>query len=199
MHFEILLEEESAEEALIVLLPRIIKPDDTYRLHPFQGKKDLLRKLRSRLSGYARAVREDQRVVVLVDRDSDDCFQLKARLEQDAAWCGLSTKKAPSPSGSYTVITRIAVEELEAWFFGDWEAARAAYPQLSPRTTNKAAYRNPDGVQGGTWEALERELQKAGYYRAGMPKREVARNIAKHMNPLCNRSKSFQVFMAAFS
>jgi hypothetical protein len=48
---------------------------------------------------------------------------------------------------------------------------------------------------GGTWEALERELKKCGYYQAGMPKIEVARNISEYMNPDRNRSTSFKIFI----
>jgi hypothetical protein len=92
------------------------------------------------------------------------------------------------------VVSRLAIEELEAWFFGDAEAIVGAYPKMPPKLASKRRYRNPDAITGGTWEALERELQKAGYYRGGLPKVEVARMVSQHMDPQRNRSRSFQVF-----
>lgn len=48
---------------------------------------------------------------------------------------------------------------------------------------------------GGADEtASENRRQKAGYYREGLPKIELARNIAAHMDPSRNRSNSFRVF-----
>ena len=49
-------------------------------------------------------------------------------------------------------------------------------------------------LPSGTWEALERILQKAGYHQAGLEKVKAAREISLHMNPAENRSKSFQIF-----
>jgi len=88
------------------------------------------------------------------------------------------------------------VEELEAWFFGDVMALRKAYPRL-PDISKKAAFRNPDRIRGGTWETLERLLQKAGYYKGGLPKIELAKTITPHMEPASNTSKSFQTFRQA--
>ena len=52
------------------------------------------------------------------------------------------------------MVNGIAVEELEAWYFGDWVAVREVYPGLPATVSNKANYRNPDQIRGGTWEAL---------------------------------------------
>lgn len=73
----------------------------------------------------------------------------------------------------------------------------AAYPGVSPHLGKQARYRNPDAIVGGTWEALERVLQRAGYYPGGLPKIEAAANISEHMDPDSNTSKSFQVFRDA--
>lgn len=96
------------------------------------------------------------------------------------------------------MINRIVIEELEAWFFGDADALRSAYPGVSSTLERKAAYRDPDAIQGGTWEALQRVLQRAGYYKGvkALPKLETAGRIAQHMDPARNRSRSFQVFRA---
>jgi hypothetical protein len=44
-HFEILVEEPSAEAALEHLLPKILVEKATFRIHPFEGKRDLMGKL----------------------------------------------------------------------------------------------------------------------------------------------------------
>ncbi|WP_410250836.1 hypothetical protein [Sodalinema sp.] len=49
-------------------------------------------------------------------------------------------------------------------------------------------------MQGGTWETLEKVLQRGGYHKGGLEKLRAAREIAPHMNPSVNRSRSFQVF-----
>ncbi len=82
MNLEVLVEERSAEQALRVLLPRIIAGVE-FDVRVFQGKPDLLRKLPDRLKGYARWIESaDTRLVVLVDRDDENCLSLKAQLEQ---------------------------------------------------------------------------------------------------------------------
>ena len=107
---------------------------------------------------------------------------------------GFYTKSQPDSDGNYNLLNRIAIEELEAWFFGDVEAIVKAFPYVPTTIEKRRPYRNPDAIRGGTWEALERVLKKAGYYGGGMPAVETARKISEHMNPTENRSKSFRVF-----
>ncbi|HEV7669315.1 MAG TPA: DUF4276 family protein [Thermoanaerobaculia bacterium] len=85
------------------------------------------------------------------------------------------------------------VEELEAWFLGDIEALRAAYPRVPSTLAQRRGFRDPDAIQN-TWETLERLLQKSGYHPQGLPKIAVARAISAHMDPERNASRSFQVF-----
>lgn len=92
------------------------------------------------------------------------------------------------------MLNRIAIEELEAWILGDIPALCQVYPRLSPDLANRERYRDTDAIRGGTWEALERALQKVGYHQGGLPKIAVAREVALHMTPERNRSPSFQVF-----
>jgi len=91
------------------------------------------------------------------------------------------------------VLARVAVEELEAWYLGDLTAIRAAYPRVPATLNKKRGLRNPDSVAGGTWEALDRVLKKAGY-PAGLRKIAAAEAIAPHMEPGRNTSHSFQIF-----
>lgn len=196
MHFEFLVEEESAETTLHNLIPKIVGSDISYDIRVFQGKFDLLKKLPERLRGYRPWLPDDWQIIVLLDRDREDCFQLKATMEQIACKEGLSTKSNHGTDGKIQVLNRIAIEELEAWFFGDVTALRIAYPRISKTLDKKSRYRNPDAIDR-TWEALERVLQRAGYYRGGLPKVEAARKISKYMDPGRNTSKSFQVFRDA--
>ena len=186
----ILVEEPSMEEALQFILPKMLGSHINIEIRRFQCKDDLLKKLPQRLSGYANFLLDTAKVLVIVDRDDDDYYQLKQSLEDMARQAGLGTRQYPV-QGQFKVINRIAIEELESWFFGDWGAVCAAYPKLDKNIANKAAYRDPDAIKGGTWEAMERELQKKGYFKQGLRKLELARKVACHMNPMHNKSKSF--------
>ena len=188
MHLELLVEDGSTEAMLNELLPRILT-NATFTIISFQGKPDLLSKLPARLAGYARWIRDDYRVIILLDRDREDCLLLKSGLVKMIQGSGMQPGKQ--------VVARIAVEELEAWYFGDGEALCSAYPRLSATLTSRAAYRDPDAIRGGTWEALERELQRAGYHRGGLAKIAAARDIGRYLDPARNRSRSFQVFLGA--
>lgn len=197
MHLEFLLEEPSAEAFLAGFLPRLLPETITWQLITFQGKADLLTNLESRLKGYRRWIPDDFRIMVLVDEDREDCKQLKNKLEQAALNAGFITKSRAS--GPFMVLNRIAVEELEAWFLGDVEALRAAYPGVSANLGQQAKYRDPDAIAGGTWEALEKVLQRAGYFRGGLGKIELARTLAPYMQATRNRSSSFRCFVAGLA
>ncbi len=191
MHLEFLLEEPSAEAALNNILPKLVSNDEvTWRLMVYSGKSDLLGGLYGALKGYAAWITSDYRLFILLDRDDQDCRLLKQKLESAAELAGLVTKSKSTP---FQVVNRIAIEELEAWFFGDPNAIRAAFPKVK-KFENQEKYRDPDNIRGGTWEALEKLLQGVGYYPNGLPKIEVARKISSHMNPLVNKSKSFLAF-----
>ena len=194
MRIEFLLEEASAEAALRNLLPRMVGQSHEFGLHVFNGKNNLLSRLPRVLKGYRSWLPKDSRILVLIDEDRQDCHALKARIETAATQAGFLTKTVSGARRSFQVLNRLAVEELEAWFLGDIEALVTAYPRVPKTLGCKRGYKNPDGITGGTWEALERVLMKAGYYPTGLSKIEAARNISKHMDPERNMSKSFKVF-----
>ena len=194
MHIEFLLEEPSAEAALLNILPKILEQNITFAIHPYQGKQDLLKKLPDRFRGYKTWLPEDWRIVVLIDADDEDCRGLKAQLDNIAYRSNFITKSTTTDSPNFQVLNRLAIEELEAWFFGDVEALHTTYPRISLNLGNKAKYRDPDAITGGTWEALERELKRVGYYSGGLSKISAAREISLHMDPERNRSHSFRVF-----
>ena len=194
MHIEFFLEEPSTQETLKAILPKILSNDVTFDFLVFEGKDDLLNNLSARLMGY-RWIPDNWRIMVLIDEDRRDCHELKAKLENAADGAGFVTKSNAAPNENFQVVNRLAIEELEAWFFGDVEAMHAAYSRIPVNLQSKAKYRDPDAIRGGTHEALERILKLANYYKGNVPKREVAQNIAQHMEPSRNRSKSFRVFV----
>jgi hypothetical protein len=131
----------------------------------------------------------------LVDRDDDDCDELKSRLEDAAARVGLASRS--SRVRDWRVVNRLAIEELEAWYFGSWEAVRAVYPRVEANVPGQRAFRDPDAITGGTWEAFERLLQRRGYMKGGLGKIAAARAIGSRLEPTTSRSRSFQVFHRA--
>ena len=197
-HIEFLVEEPSMEAFLKGLLPRLLPEDCAFDIRWFQGKQALLRKLEDRLRGYRKWLPDDCRVVVLVDCDGDDCRALKERLEEAAGRSGLRTR-SQAAGGPWQVVNRIAIEELEAWYFGDWEAVRGAYPRVPSSIPGQARYRDPDSVPGGTRQAFERILNGRGYFRTGLRKVEAAGAVGPKIDPRRNRSRSFGAFRDALA
>jgi hypothetical protein len=189
-HLELLVEEPSMEAFLRVLLPRQLPIDCTFEVHPFQGKIDLLQKLRGRLRGYAQWLPDNWRIVVVVDRDDDDCEELKQQLEKIATSAGLRSRTNAGVI-PWQLVNRIAIEELEAWYFGDWQAVCEAFPRV------KSSILDPDAIMGGTWEAFERVLQRYRYFKSGLRKIEAARAIGARLEPSRNQSRSFVRFHEA--
>lgn len=93
MHFELLVEEQSAEAALNNVLPRILGDNHQFYIHPYNGKADLLVKLPSRLNGYRHWITDDMRIIVLIDLDTRDCEVLKSELEAFSSRSRLFIKK----------------------------------------------------------------------------------------------------------
>lgn len=177
------------------LLPRLLGAI-TWDIHEHGSKRDLLDRLPARLRGYRAWLPADWRILVVVDRDEQNCHDLKHQLEAVASRAGFvtrSTRRTPD----FQIVNRLAIEELEAWYFGDWQAVRTAYPRVPATIPSQAGYREPDAIAGGTWEAFEHVLQAAGYFRTGgLRKIEAARAVAQHM-PARNTSPSFRALRQA--
>ncbi len=187
-HLEILVEEPSMEAALRAILPKMIG-EMSFKITQYTDKQTFLNRLPNRLHGYARSLPPSHRIIVVIDRDNDDCRKLKSCIETMAQKAGLRTRQ--DHRGPAQVIVRIAIEELEAWYFGDWQAVQAAYPRA--RKPDKYC-RAPDAIRGGTWEAFEGVMKKSGYFTSGLRKIEAATRIAPHIDPARNTSPSFQAF-----
>jgi len=182
------------EAFLDSLLPRILGETVTFSLFQHQCKDRLLKDLPKRFAGYANYLSAGTKVIVLVDRDDDDCVELKRSIEEMAERSGLRVRSR-SGRDDWQVSVRIAVEELEAWYFGEWQAITEAYHRVSPSVPSKAAFRESDAITGGTWEAFERVLKQYGYFKNGLRKIEAARAIGSRIDIDRSRSRSFQAFV----
>ena len=189
MLLEVLVEDASTEEALKVLTPKVTSRHRFQRISSFHGKQDMLKKLPGWFRGYANW-ELDCNVVVVIDKDREDCKRLKSKIEDKSRDCGLLDKTF----GKYPkrLAIRIAVTELEAWFLGDPVAVNRAFPKV--QETDLHIKGSVDKVPDPA-KRLERVLQRRGYYRTGMPKLQVARLVAEHMDPCKNRSPSFRLLM----
>lgn len=192
MHLEFLVEEPSIATVLSNLLPRIVGQEVEFEIHTFQGKSDLIKNLPNRLKGYRNWLPSDWWIVVVVDEDRQDCMELKSLLDNSAIEVGFIPRN--TPQNPRNVLNRIAIEELEAWYFGDIEALVSAYPKVPITLRHRSRFRDPDHIAGGTWEALEKVLKNVGYHKGGLNKGKAARDIAPYMDPDRNQSPSFIAF-----
>ena len=206
MHFEILVEDASGRIAVDGVLEKILGANGSrhsWKTHGYRGlgripkdlrggtdpaERILLDRLPKLLRGYGRSLGDSEAVVVVVDLDRRDCMAFKREL------LGVLNACDPRP----TALFRIAIEEIEAWFLGDRDAVKAAYPSAKDRVLD--GYRQ-DSICG-TWEVLadavhaggSAALAEAGYPETGRTKCEWARKIAPRMDPDRNRSPSFRTF-----
>jgi len=158
LHF--LVEGTSEVKFLEGLLPRLI-PKHQFEIYPHQGKgklpddprmpPDLKRRgvldlLPATLRAWGKSFSpETDRIVLLVDLDNDDCTFLLEKLSDMLA----AIEPAPS------CLFRIAIEEVEAWYLGDWVALKRAFPKAK-----KALWTTyeQDAI-GKTWEFLQHIIQ----------------------------------------
>ncbi|TWI74404.1 uncharacterized protein DUF4276 [Desulfobotulus alkaliphilus] len=209
MHFEFLVEGQAELTALSILMNRVLGDygqPHTWRIHKHRGigripddpgsrpnKHDqtLLHNLPSKLRAYGDEGRDDVVVVVLVDLDErPDCVSFKKDLVGLLNYCQQQPK----------ALFRIAIEELEAWFLGDQQAIRQAYPDARQEVLD--AY--VQDSQCGTWEKLAEAIHPGGLTELGQHGKRSVRILeqkriwAKKLSPLldiqANQSPSFRAF-----
>ena len=98
----------------------------------------------------------------------------------------------------------IAIEEMEAWLLGDYNAIVAAYPEVEDRIRTKHANYIQDSICN-TWEFLADILTPKGFnefkkknitaYDIGKNKIEWANKIGSKMTIRNNKSTSFNMFL----
>ena len=169
-----LLEEDSMRILLEGLLPRLF-PELLFQCVPHEGKQDLEKSIPRKLKAWREP---GVRFVVIRDQDSADCHQVKTNLVQ---LC--------QSTGRRDVLVRVACRELEAWYIGEPQALKQAFPATRPsalRELSKRRYQNPDTVvrPSNTIAELIPEFQK----------RSGARRMAAFLSRE-NTSNSFRVFV----
>lgn len=195
MQIEFLLEEESAEDALRQLLPRLLPSHYVPRFRALGGWQALLDHLPTLLRGYRKRMAQPGQqalgIVVLLDADGVAERRLAA-LEAAAKAADLTTLGQVAEGADFQVFNALAIQELEAWFLGDRDAIMVAFPRVKPHHF-KGIDREPESHPKPN-EVLWRILQAAGLYTTGKRKREWAETIAPHLDPARNTSTSFQYF-----
>ncbi|MBT9583169.1 DUF4276 family protein [bacterium] len=202
MHIEILVEDSSGKKLLDSIIPKILGPlhnEHTWRLHAYRGigrlprglkpggdprKRILLDQVPRIIQGYGKTPGIDA-VVVVLDSDRKDCASFLAELKAMAASC-------QSPPNT---IFRLAIEEMEAWYFGDPEALLVGYP----RARQEVLARYIQDSVCATWEMLAdavypggvAAVKKVGWPLPGQLKHEWAEKIGPWMDPERNQSPSF--------
>ena len=101
----VFVEEYSMEATLELVLPKLLG-NIPFEILRFQCKDDLLRNLPIRLRGYSSWLPPSWVILILVDRDNDDCFVLKQTLEDEAAAAGLVSKSAVGGNEKFQVINQ---------------------------------------------------------------------------------------------
>ena len=165
MHIEVLVEDSSGAKLLAQLLPQILGEQGaphTWRLKAYKGigriphgltpkadpaKRILLDQLPKILRGYGKSPGYDA-VVVVLDSDRRDCKALLQELKSVADKC------EPAPN----TLFRLAIEEMEAWYFGD----RAALLKAFPRAKRDVLDRYVQDSVCGTWELMADAVHAGG-------------------------------------
>jgi hypothetical protein len=204
MHLEVLVEDASGKIALETLVPKVLGAQGTahtWRIHAYKGigriprnlqagadptKRMLLNQLPRLLAGYGKTPGVDA-VMVVLDSDTRPCTDFLEELKAIAALGHLNT------------LFRLAIEEMEAWYFGDRDALKAAYPRAKAKALNGYIQ---DSVCG-TWEMLAdavfpggvATIKKQGWPLSGQVKCEWAERIPPYMDIEANQSPSFRKFV----
>jgi hypothetical protein len=133
------LEEPSAKEMLIQLLPRFLPPDIVPKFVVFKGKQDLEKQLVKKLRGWCVP---DTKFVVMRDQDAADCLAIKARLIE---LC--------QQAGKPEALVRIACHELETFYLGDLAAVEEGLGVNGLAAKQQVRkFREPDAVHSPSVE-----------------------------------------------
>jgi hypothetical protein len=177
MELVFLLEEQSAQEMLHGVLPRLPLSLPPVRYIVFEGKQDLKRNIEKRIRGYRTP---DARFVVVRDQDSDpDCKLLKSSIKHSCALAGRPD-----------TIVRIMCRELETIYLADLQAVGTGLGLASlARNQGRRKFRAPDLLAS---PSRELSVLTAGLYQ----KIGGSRAIAPHLDLDNVRSPSFRALIA---
>jgi Domain of unknown function (DUF4276) len=196
MRIHFLVEGPSEKAFLEEWLPLFLPPQHSFKIIPHRGKgkipgdpskkpdprhQGLLDQLPAKLRAYGKELRPDtDRVLVLVDLDSDDCMMLKGRMVDVLKYC------SPPP----VVLFRIAIEEIEAFYLGDRSTIRTTFPKCK---LSKMDPYTQDSICG-TWELFRDVIGENSEDKVQWAKL-IGPNITTHWSgPSGNGSNSFRQF-----
>ena len=206
MHFEVLVEDQSGKKALEIIIPKIIRTEDSFNIHSYKGIGRIPRNLKGNPTGRLLLDRlpkllraygvtfskypKDYRATVVVICDLDD--RCKKRFLEEMK--EVLDSCDPKPQACFC----LAIEEGEAWFLGDIPAIKQAYPKAKDKVLN--GYVN-DSICG-TWELLADAvfpgghvaLAAKGWRTVGAEKSIWAEKISPNMKIDGNKSPSFAYF-----
>ncbi len=205
MHLEFLVEDSSGAKLLEILLNKIFEKNESehsWRIHPYKGvgriskdlknradpaKRQLLDQLPRLLSGFGKTSGIDA-VVIVIDVDNRNSVDFLVDLKNLAI----------NANAFQSTLYGLAIEEMEAWYFGDSQALKAAYPSAKKKVLDNYVQ---DSICG-TWERLADAIYPGGskaiknetWVVSGTVKHEWAKKIGAHMNVNKNKSPSFCKF-----
>ncbi|HHB93366.1 MAG TPA: DUF4276 family protein [Thioploca sp.] len=180
-----LVEDYSTRNFLEGILPRLGLTQDSFTIKHHRGKEDLIFNLNKVIPSLSK---QAQQIIVILDKDRQDCVKLKNKLQEKMVNCACEYK------------IRIACYELEAWFLGDMNAISKCSPRFkADYFRGKEKYRDIDNFSGKP--STEIATIVPDWKQNYMSKPKFAKTIAPFMSlesrnsPQANRSHSFHVFL----
>ena len=139
-----ILEEPSAKEMLEGVLPRLLKDCAvTWRYLVFEGKNDLEKQLPIKLRNWRRP---NSYFLIMRDKDSSNCLELKSKLLGIVADCGKTNVS----------LVRIACHELESFYIGDLDAVEKGLELNNIASKQgKSKFRTPDNIANPAQELIK--------------------------------------------
>ena len=203
MHYRFLTEDQSSKIAMDILAPKILENCDTYSLYAYKGighipkglkpktdakKRILLDQLPRLLQGFGNNPNSGK-IIVICDLDHRDRKIFLSELKNTIYHCN------PKPDAVFC----LAIEEFEAWYLGDLNAIRSAYP----RAKNVLLKNYVNDSICDTWELLADAVYKGGRHALivkgnsaiGKQKSIWAKTISPYMDVNNNASPSFNYML----
>jgi len=128
-----LVEDYSMRKFLEGILPRLGFEEHLFEIKHHRGKEDLISHLNQIIPTLSKRA---QQIIVIIDRDKQDCVALKNNIKEKMVWCSCEHK------------IRIACYELEAWFLGDMKAIAKCSHRFKARFfQGKKKFRDVDNIE----------------------------------------------------
>ncbi|MDR1053456.1 MAG: DUF4276 family protein [Planctomycetaceae bacterium] len=207
MHHSIFLVEDiSGETTLKIVLNKIGLNTEQYEIHSYRGigkipenlnksdsnpkKRQLLTQLPKLLKGFSTRYQYlNHTIFVLCDLDKCCFKKFREELLEVAKKCD---------ADQHTQFF-LSVNEMEAWFLGDFNAIKKIYSRARRRknyTESKLGCWETlaDSIKKGWSKELKKQKEKEGYSVIGKLKNQWATEITPHLNIQMNSSPCFCYF-----